>query len=486
LAAALIAGCCTPRGLWTFWDSLRIVLPPLAADGAMFASAEWTPLGATYGSSAQIAWLILSVIALVRLFFLQGRSFWALAIAWLLAQLAVWTAASNLPPAAVWIAFAMALTTPQPVVAGVETGEARRARFGAWLVPLGLLAGVIVLLGGPREIERRMGWGIDARLDYRFLELALDGIQPQGSAFADNLRSAGMLAWLRPGEILVQDIPQRSLLGGRLRSHLALLDDLRRERTMSYRRANGADGGWWIPLARRKTTLLLVSSDDLDLIGALEPTLWKPLSLDSPVLPYASTGDPAYTERILQTLQQRHLAGLGPWSYSPPQTSGSPFDRDRWGWRPQVADRRASLHQAQVFRAMGLPRAALRILRYEILQGDAPELRSAQAQCQSDLAYREFVHAGRTSRFRAAATAPAQTQENWKPAIEAYLAGKLERALELLAGADPEARYARASILVEAGDPAAAQSLLTELAQEPSGYLPLLARHLQQSLPFRL
>jgi hypothetical protein len=245
---------------------------------------------------------------------------------------------------------------------------------------------------------------------------------------------------------------------------------------------------------------LLVSCEDTELIRALEPTLWKPLSLDSPVLAYASTGDPAYTQRILQTLQQRHLADVGAWTYSPPQSTGSPFDRDRWGWQAHAGDRRASLRQARVFRAMGQPRAALRVLRYEILQGDSPELRQEQALCQLDLAHREFILAGRTSRFRACAAAAGNgavekqeisAPENhapdvWRQAVAVYLAGNLQRALELLGGADPEARYARASILLEAGDPAAAERLLSELAEEHGGYLQLLARQLQDRLTFRL
>jgi hypothetical protein len=152
---------------------------------------------------------------------------------------------------------------------------------------------------------------------------------------------------------------------------------------------------------------------------------------------------------------------------------------------------------------MGLPRAALRVLRYEILQGDAPELRREQAQCQLDLAHREFILAGRTSRFRACAAAASagsgvadkkqqtsasenHTPDVWKQAVASYLAGNLQHALELLGGVDPEARYARASILLEGGNSAAAQSLLASLAEEHDGYLHLLARQLQDSLTFRL
>jgi hypothetical protein len=508
LMTAIIAGCITPRGLGTLGDSARMVFPVVAAQGANLEFTPWTPLARGPWGSVEAGFLLLTFVVALLLTRTAGRLFFSLAMVLLIAHLATWTSAPNLAPSATWLAMAA-------ITVAAQTAELRPApRFGYLFdSPLPrrtdfyVAISAAVVCGGALGIFRAGGWGIHADLDFRYLELALGDVPAHGTILADSGRSAGMAAWLRPGELQVQDTPQRALLGGRLAAHQHLLDDLRHERKMSYHRANGDTGGWWIPLAERRTALLLIAAEDLAMIRALEPSLWKPFSLDSPVLPYASTADTYYTARILETLSHANFVNVGPWSYSPPASTQSAFDRDLWGWREHAADRPSSLRQSRVFRAMGLTTAALRVLRYEQGRGDSPELHREVAECQANLYHSEVVVAGQASRFRelavaamapateappraAASSPPAARPDSlaWRRAIDAYVNGDLPVALASLSqgalgvGVDPEAMYAQAWILLEQGDPEAAHQQLKAIEADADKALRLLVQDLQASL----
>ena len=114
---------------------------------------------------------------------------------------------------------------------------------------------------------------------------------------------------------------------------------------MRYWRDDGSAGGYWLPLTARNTTLLMVSDRHLGLIAGLEPSMWKPLSLDSSVIPYAPAGDPAYVERLLQVLREREIVEYTDWQYRFPVSLGSEFDRDRFGLWPAAADPTEAVRQ---------------------------------------------------------------------------------------------------------------------------------------------
>jgi hypothetical protein len=321
---------------------------------------------------------------------------------------------------------------------------------------------------------------------------------------ADDVRGAGMLTWQRASTIPVQDVPQRALLGGRLAEHAMLLADLAAERQGSYWREDGTQGGWWIPLMQRKTTLLLIEAERFDLIRGLEPTLWKPLSLDSPVIPYGSTADTVHTPAVVEILKQRRLVEFGPWTYTPPQSYGSQYDRGLSGWRREALDSRIALRQARVFRAMRLPRAACKILLHEQRRRSDAKVVMELAACQDDLAHSEYVHAGHVSSFRTIAAqmaarrigreavedarfdGSADVPVGFPSAVAEYLDGDLKAALASLndGSATQEERYAIACLLIEAGSPEQASDVLETIEHESDNGLRVLAMWLCQQLTF--
>jgi hypothetical protein len=294
------------------------------------------------------------------------------------------------------------------------------------------------------------------------------------------------------------------LCGGRFARERLLRDDLVRGWRDWHRRAGGGDGGWWIPLEERATQLLLVSAADTPLIAALEPTLWKPLSIDSPVLPYARAGDPHLSPRIVQVLHERQLVDRGAWSYHPLPATGPDLLFDLWGGISGRGDPQWALQQARVFRAMQLPIAALRVLRGSDDGRRGRQWHDLFAQCQLDLAYAERLAAGRSSNFRTlvwllstdsdetkstlrAALQNPDVRQNASPALQAcaaaYMTDELAQALDAARGDEIELHYARALLSLEAGQPQqASQILKTLLERFPHERLSAAARDVLESL----
>ena len=197
--------------------------------------------------------------------------------------------------------------------------------------------------------------------------------------------STGMLCWLAPPQLQAQDIPHAATPRRQAAKEKLLLNDLQREFLWSYYREDRSEGGWWIPFEQRKTSLVLVSADSPELIRALEPTLWKPLLLDSAVIAFAKAGDPRYNQQILDVLQLRSFLDRGTWVFNPEPRSGSEFDRDWWGLRPEPWSVAEIKRQAQVFRSMQLVIAVLKTLN-PALKGSTgsdlhQELRNANGNC---------------------------------------------------------------------------------------------------------
>lgn len=487
---ALLASCVTPRGVATLWDSLRMFAPILVAEPWSLSETPWQPMGEAPWNAELGALAVLLGCGLWTLRGQTANNFWPLAVMWLTAVSAVMLSTANVPLAAIALLCSL-YRAESPTVKGRPEPRLRLEMI--WhAAGLATIVATIFLWGGPRKLLAQSGWGIDARLDYRFLQLAVEGLQPAGTAWADDVRSAGALVWLQPGSIQVHDVPHRALLGGRWSVHVALRDDLRKGRKTSYYREDGSLGGWWLALEARQTTLLLFAAEDVDIIRELEPSLWKPLTFDSPVLMYASTADDQYVQPLLRVLQQRRFTDRGAWAYAPPQSTDSPFDRDRWGWRSELDGYSMGLRQARVFRAMGQRTAAMRVLVHLLRASPNSEVRTEVAACQAELAHAEFVVAGRASRFRelAAKLARAMTsstyirtgEPQWVAAVEAYLAGDWTAAQTSLTVDNLEAQYARATILSESGDPAAAIAILQNTDWEPDQRLHLLAHLLRDDL----
>ena len=386
LLVAVLASCVTPRGWYTPWDALRLLFPPLAAESWVLTPTSWSALANVNWGPVEWGWIWLSVV--VGLLLLSGpRERWPMLLGvWVPTQAIGWTAVENLPLAAIGLALVAASClaganshkqtlkmnqTVEPawsrIRAGFLAGPFNRSRLTRPIRPLLCIAGWLLVGGGLLPVAyERFGWGIEARLDDRYLRLALSLAQPHGTAFATEARGAGLLCWVNSTDIQVQDLPRRALLGGRLRTHRLLCDDLRQQRQHVYWRADDTQGGWWLPLTQRQTSLVLVAAEEVSLIRALEPSIYKPLSLDAPVIPYAAAGDSAYARLLLEVLKQREFVELGSWQYQPAPGMLSSFERLPGTPAARLTEVHGLHRQASVFRAMQLHRAALKVLSYAL------------------------------------------------------------------------------------------------------------------------
>ncbi|EMI16793.1 putative membrane protein [Rhodopirellula maiorica SM1] len=403
----LVGGCINPRGVFAWTDSLSSIFPVWRNPSALFAGTPWQPLFAGLASPAAVSFLLLTMIWIATQTFGRRRMPRGLfCFAWM--QWLAWSSMHNLAIATTWIAADL-------LVSWHRDGQYRISNLALsrshWLGYLAAAMGIAVALPYSGLVAT-MGWGIDASLDNRMLQLALQQTEPYGTAFADDTRSGGMLAWQIPQlrelsdasdaeAVRLQDVAHRAVIAGRFAEHHRVIDDLRQQRLMSYWLSDGSQGGYWLTLEHRETTLLLVSNRDTELIRGLEPSIWKPLSLDSPVIPYAAAGDKHYADQMIETLTNREIVEFQNWQYSFPRSSSSLFDRDRWGFAPIIVDADQAYRQSEVFRAMGLRYAALRVLFVgrQAFPESVP-LACAMTRCQTELANAEIVAAGAPSWFR--------------------------------------------------------------------------------------
>ncbi|QEG38151.1 hypothetical protein UC8_01040 [Roseimaritima ulvae] len=418
VTAIVLGGSCNPRGVFAWIDSLQTLLPFLQNPAYVLAGTTWGSMLQNDWGWQEFYFLVLTAAWISDLFVNRTANNQAATnqaasvgdlLAFAIVQWFAWAALQNLPLAMLWMTANLVSRWRQPSV---------------WPTATRLAVPTIVLLaaGWGSGLWGGFGWGIEQRQDYRLLRNGLQQTHPHGTAFADQTRSAAMLAWLLPDlpapladqpPMQLQDIPLRAVRRGRLERHHQLLSDLKRNRLMRYWRTDGSAGGYWLTFAERNTTLLCVSNTNFELIRGLEETAWKPLSLDSPVLPFAIAGDEAYVQQLIQILQNQETIEHRYWQYEPARSSGSEFDRDRLGLTMQPVTAEAIWEQAEVFRAMDLHYAALRVLVVgrERFPND-PALQDAFGQCQRELADQERIDAGAASWFRflaaAAATSPEQ------------------------------------------------------------------------------
>ncbi|GAA5507489.1 hypothetical protein [Novipirellula caenicola] len=408
LAGLMLAGgCINPRGVFAWSDSLSAIVPAWRNHPALLADTAWQPLIAAVQNQEAIVFFLITAIWIANQTIARARLPRGLfCFAWM--QWLAWTSLHNVALATTWMAFDVLWSWHRRGRWTIlDVDHARRKRMGALAVPI-VLAMMLLFSGWLPTL----GWGIDALLDSRMLRRALASTHPYGTAFADDTRSGGMLAWELPqinelsgadaaAGLRLQDVAPRAVIAGRFSTHQQIIDDLRQQRLMSYWRSDGSRGGYWVPLEHRETTLLVVSNRDTELIRGLEPSIWKPLSLDSPAIPYAAAGDEPYARQMIDTLTSREIVEFQNWQYSFPNSTGSLFDRDRWGIIPVIVDVDQAYRQAEVFRAMGLRYAALRVLfvARQAFPTSTP-LAHSMTRCQTELAEAEIVTAGVLSWFR--------------------------------------------------------------------------------------
>ena len=487
----LVAASLTPAGLATLTNSWTTTFPLTAESSAILSLAGWDPWWNNPLRIECIAWVLLCCLSCSRAIPEQSGNF---LLALFASQILAAMSPDNLPLATMVMAYwgtGYCGTAPKKVSGkdDIRIDPVRRMQRLGLTVLMGTLG--TWALQPWDGCGSGLGWGIDPRISPDAFSASLQSVSLTGTAHCVSIREAGLISWhLRDG-VKAFDTPRTALLNGRLKAHVLLTADLARNWKVPHRRTDDSWGGWWLPLLERKTTTLVIPSEDLNLITGLEPTIWKPLALNSVSLVYGKAGDPGCTQQIVNTLSLRDFVNYGTWVY---QTS-SEESQTHTDLRDLLAGENTtyeSLRLARVFRAMKMSVAALKVL--SMLPIDSNHLaRQEYVDNQLALGYDERIQCGRSSRFRLDAwrlmtlqsestSVIAQDVMNWSladlpkndpPDIAAtrlYLSGDLQAAVQKLRETDAETLYAKAMILLESGRTKESAEALQQFLNDFSGH----------------
>ena len=493
----LLAASLTPAGPETLLNSWTTTFPPTLESSAILSLAGWDPWWSNPLRIECVAWLLLCGLSCWRAFPGQAGNFFLVLVG---TQILAAMSPDNLPLAAMIMAsFGTQIcgTASEKISDKVKVSNKKEVRIDLRTRVERLVLTVLMGALGTWVLQpwsgcgSGLGWGIDPRISPDAFSASLESVSLTGTAHCVGIREAGLLSWhLRKG-VKAFDTPRTAFLNGRLSTHVLLTADLSRNWKVPHRRTDDSWGGWWLPLLERQTTTLVVPSEDLKLITALEPTIWKPLSLNSVSLVYGKAGDPGCTQQIVNTLSLRDFVDRGTWVY---QTT-SEESQTHTDLRDLIYGENTgyeSLRLARIFRAMKMSVAALKVLSMLPVESN-PELRQEYAGNQLSLGYEERILCGRSSRFRLDAwqltasqsdfgSAIAQDVLNWSDAdlsknetldmaaIRLYLSGDHRTALQKLGATDAETLYAKAMILLESGQTQESQAVLQQLVNEFSGH----------------
>ena len=522
IAAICITGvavCVNPRGIFIYQDSICLTWPFLFESSIALDTAGRISLTSMMFDSIGIAFIMLVAIAGCHI--LVSNVSASEILCFLLVSASAILMTTNLPVAAVWIGSSLIASskTNSSRTRVLETRNAQSERssrgdrplfFPRALMPLCLTAGTLfAVFSGSGYFPgnaQRYGWGIHPRLEIRPCQRALENFETNGPVWCSSLRAAGMATWLSSDESRVPtDFLRQAILAGTLQEWFLLRRDLANSREAWHKREDGSSGGWWIPIMGANTCLLMVDAMDLDLIHALEPTLWKPLSVDSPVIPFAVAGNVSANNRIIAVLGERNFLESGPWTFTPPNPFGDDLHWDIAGAITGRIDDSLVLQQAKVLRAMNLPAASLRILNPMLAQLNRDDgLLLEFARCQFQLAHNEELLMSRPSYWRhivcqQVVQPPEFPVPHWysvqlstddqiihslQEAAQLYTGGQLQAAFERLESEDPEHRYARAWLLLESGKPMECRELLVQtVAMNPENSLSQACQDVLTLLP---
>jgi hypothetical protein len=497
----MAVGCClTPQGPSTVWDSAILMIPSLTTNVAFLQFTPWQSLTFTIDQPESIAFIVLSISMFCVL--MRRKSPSSFVVAFFVIQTLAWTSQRNLAPVSIWLTLMLLRELRSDNVSESRRSNSNMLSFG---LTKALPAGVILLvtvaaIGRWPESTSRAGWGIDPSIDGAAFQDSLREVETVGCAHCLGIREAGLLCWFEPGGAKPFDTPRSALLSGRQQTNALLSEDLSSGWQIPHRRVDDSWGGWWLPLRGRDTTLLVVPADDTRLVRALEPTIWKPLSLDGASLVFGVAGDPVTSPQIARTLMLREHVDQNAWSYDPVSAAGDGAHLDLVGFLTGRPNRLTDLRLAKTFRAMQLNVAALRILNPVLRTRISQTAREEFARNQIELGYNERLSMGRSSLFRSIASSEAMadtrnaelSMESLNPpaqpdpevvstirkSIAAHLTGDTNRAVNDLTDDDDELVYARYQLLVETGHFDAALVAYQTLVQKfPRSRLSVVGRN---------
>lgn len=467
--------CITPRGMSSLGDMVVLCVP--------WVFNDWAFLNATIYDSSRLTLSTLAGFSL-GLAVISSRNV-PTSVKILTACLTAsgLLTARNLPAASLICCLVLLINSEAATVAN------RRflwIRFAVLLVSAAIV--VWRLSGGINGNEERLGWGVADALDIRFAERDLQQYrQEELTAHCTGISGAGMFLMACPSA-KVMDVSEAAIRSGRLQSYSLLNHDLMTGRKAAFIRQDGSEGGWWQALINTDTSLLVVSPEREAIVTSLEPTLWKPLSLDAPQLFFASTAMPQFGSQILQARAMRDMVEFGEWKHQLYHRTIMPSHTDFRAALGGSPDYRADLRQAQVFRAMQMPIGSARTLLPVLRNGGLLRGSSEFTKTQQLLAWNEWLNCGHVSMLRRQALAYwceqavvpgvaaddlAVDQKTALPpeAIRLYCNGEPDLAADLLTTATPEFLYAKHCLHWESGDgilaDAARKSLEIGFPQHP-------------------
>lgn len=500
----------TPRGWFTPYDSFIQLFPGLFYHQELLSQTVWQP---TFQNGVTIEVIGLAILTIVTALFLIFKSTsWIEPLAFVVFAIPAWTNADCLGPCAIGMAFILSqlIVSQQLPILPATWNQAVSSAFGRYL----LIASILILCwksasGGLPGQPQRLGWGVAPELDITLLNQTIGPIDYQGTAHGMGIAPTGMLCWIKPDHKIqpVRTLRQ-ALLQGLLFEELSLNSELSNGWMLQHPRADGSWGGWWVRLKNRNCQLLLVSNGDEKTIRTLFDSRWQPMSLDASVIPYGWSGDLLSSPKILELLPVKEFLNRNQWTFSLPSPSGTPECADWWGILTGTPNLAPALLQARTFRGMKLYTAALRVLHPLLQHHPSPQVIREFQLCQRELAYQEKLEIGLrlpstlrkltlrqlegTSENALALAGPKvkepveplRTSEALERAIQEYIHGNWEAAVNQLSGEDSETLYAKAQILLESGDPGTARKLFQQLIeQSPDDRLVIPSRQMLDSIP---
>ena len=535
LGAAAAAGCLTPRGVLAYRDAFVLAFPQVNVSRAYLTGTHFDVLASSDDRFAIALFAVLALFVAIHLF--RRRSHVGVWACFGVLQVCAWSCAGNLLPVTVLLVLlgtadraSSTKTSTQWLHSSEPRGDycgsslqeyaaasgspltyfgtlwchwtsvsklsirLRRFQPSAFMLATGLLTGTCVL--GVADQDRRLGWGVAPLLDYRPLQRDLTGLEVEGTVLANDVLGVGVVALLELPNLTAHDTPERALLGDRWISSWHLWDDISHQRRNPYDRDDGTTGGWWSSLQNDDIKILLIDSRQHSILRALETTSWRMLSLDSPVIPYGFSGEPAMAKPILECWDARWMVNYGPWQYDFPGAAVVWGRTDIAGTVGCESLTDECRRLAGVFEALELYHASSKVLTAALSDQPSATVQNQLQKSMQRLARSEQTLASRASRWdtwlavnpgdeKAAASRslmlklgflpkrvlgasqlhfePLAPSDNWQTARSYYFDGRLDLAMKALDSNNFATVFARAQLQIVLGQTDAATDTLKSL-----------------------
>lgn len=499
----------TPRGMLGFYDSLIQTYPQLFYENALLMFDQWKPLLARDATIEFIAFVLLSAFTCLQL--LLSRSSVSLAALWILLQWTAWNCSGNMAIVSIiQMMLVFQIWNSEQSANRENIGfNSLRTSNSKPVALLGIGMSILLLLaitpGYKTEKDSRIGFGIAPHLSLNELQEEIQKLQVGGTAHCGDIRSAGMLAWIRPGTIQPTTTPTKALIDGQLRDYVSLNQEFALGWRLFHPRNDGTAGGWYLRIKDRPIQMVMFSYENIAVARQMIPTVWKPMSIVSATIPYGHTNQKicsACSDPILDTIESQVKLLASPYSLDPKGADFSSQYIDIWGLISGQANLQDDLTQCRFLTAMEKYSSSARLLGPVLKKYQTPEVYKVLLESEEEQAINERVNSGEASLFRTllvkelkrrtgsdgVATVfedlgwdkedDSEIREPMMNAIELLLKGDFSNSLNALPkeSENPEIQFARAVLMIYSGRFNEGISLFTtEFAREKHSKISILS-----------